>query len=191
MCCKLDRLIYRRVCKQHETLSRAASRLPFQLITLWCPPLPANFLKRELPQLSLLRRVTFCSIGCLHMTSLLWDYGSCRLQTQVYKPLFPAFISQLLDFSPYEQHIFVHNESFLCFLGLADLSIHKQHKTQASWVSATDSYGEKKSLPALQLHFARHQNHVFANNLYFALSFCSVTTHAQSAQITHRQEMSM
>ncbi len=72
-----------------------------------------------------------------------YPIGSCRPQTQVYKPLSPAFFSQFLDFSPYEQHIFVHDESSLCFLGLADLSIHKQRKNQASWVSATDSYGEK------------------------------------------------
>ncbi len=56
---------------------------------------------------------------------------------------FLRFISQFLQFSPYEQHIFIHDESSLCFLGLADLIIHKQCKTQASWVSATDSYGEK------------------------------------------------
>ncbi len=31
---------------------------------------------------------------------------------------------------------------------------------------------EKKITSALQLHFARHQNHMFANNLYSALSFC-------------------
>ncbi len=43
-----------------------------------------------------------------------------------------------------------------------DLNIHKQRKTQASWVSATDSYWEK-SLPVLLLHFARH---MFANNLF-------------------------
>ncbi len=72
---------------------------PAQRITLWCPPLPANFLKSELPQPSSLRRVTLRSIGCLHMTSLLWDSGSCRPQAQVYKPLFPAFFSQFLDFS--------------------------------------------------------------------------------------------
>ncbi len=66
------------------------------------------------------------SPSCLHMMSLLWDSGSCRLQTQVYKPFFPAFFSQFLDFSPYEQHIFIHDESSLCFLGLVDLSIHKQ-----------------------------------------------------------------
>ncbi len=98
-------------------------------ITLWCPPLPANFLKRELPQPPSLRRVTLRLIGCLHMTSLLWDSASCRPQTQVYKPLFPASFRQFLDFSPSEQHIFVHDESSLCFLGLADLSIHKQQKT--------------------------------------------------------------
>ncbi len=46
-------------------------------------------------------------------------------------------------FPPYEQHIFVHDKISLCFLRLTDLSIHKQRKTQASWVSATDSYGEK------------------------------------------------
>ncbi len=72
---------------------------PAQRITLWCPPLPANSLKKELPQPSSLRRVTLRSIGCLHMTSLLWDSGSCRPQAQVYKPLFPAFFSQFLDFS--------------------------------------------------------------------------------------------
>ncbi len=38
---------------------------------------------------------------------------------------------------------------------------------------------EKKLLPALQVHFARHQNHVFANtNLNSALSFYIVTAHA-------------
>ncbi len=141
-------------------LPRVASRLPMewqsachtrqhhvlaQRITLWCPPLSANFLKRELPQPSSLRRVTLRSIGCLHKTSLLWDSGSCRPQTQVYKPHFPVFFSQFLDFSPYEQYIFVHNERSLCFLGLVDLIIHKQHKTQAFWVSATDSYGEKNT----------------------------------------------
>ncbi len=114
-----------------------------QRITLWCPPLPANFLKRELPQPSSLCRVTLCSIGCLHMMSLQWDSGSCRPQTQVYKPLFPVFFSRFLDFSPYEQHILVHNENSLSFLGLVDLSIHKQSKTQASWVSATDSMEKK------------------------------------------------
>ncbi len=56
----------------------------------------------------------------------------------------------------YEQHIFIHDKSSLCFLGLTDLSIHKQHKTQASSVSATDSYGEK-SLPAFQLCFVPQQ----------------------------------
>ncbi len=73
---------------------------------------------------------------------------------------------------PYEQHTLIHDNISLCFLSLTDLSIHKHRKTQASWVSATDSYGEK-SLPALQLHFARHQNHVFANNLlwWFRLTF--------------------
>ncbi len=87
-----------------------ASRLPFhwlrliQRITLWCPPLPANFLKRELPQPSSLRRVTLRSIGCLQVIAV----GLRLLSTQVYKPLFPAFFSQFLDFSPYEQHIFVH-----------------------------------------------------------------------------------
>ncbi len=59
-------------------------------------------------------------------------------------------------FPPYEQHMLIHNKRSLCFLGLTDLSIHKQLKTQASWVPATDSYGEK-SLPALQLHFAPQQ----------------------------------
>ncbi len=82
--------------------------------------------------ISLAHRITLCSIGCLHMTSLLWDSGSCRPQTQIYKPLFPVFFRQFLDFSPYEHHIFVHDESSLCFLGLVDLNIHKQCKTQAS-----------------------------------------------------------
>ncbi len=54
-------------------------------------------------------------------------------------------------FPPYEQHMFIHDKRSLCFLSLTNLSIHKQLKTQASWVSATDSYGEK-SFPALQLH---------------------------------------
>ncbi len=40
---------------------------------------------------------------------------------------------------PYEQHMFIHDKRSLCFLRLIDLSIHKQRKTQASWVSATDS----------------------------------------------------
>ncbi len=62
-------------------------------------------------------------------------------------------------FPPYEQHIFVHDKSSLCFLSLTDLNIHKQRKTQASWVSATDSYGEK-SLPALQLHLPQQWRHV-------------------------------
>ncbi len=57
---------------------------------------------------------------------------------------------------PYEQHTLVHDKISLCFLRLTDLSIHKHRKTQASWVYATDSYGEK-SLPALQLHLAPQQ----------------------------------
>ncbi len=73
---------------------------------------------------------------------------------------FPAFFSQFLDLPPplppYEQHIFVHDKSSLWFLSLTNLSIHKQRKTKAFWVSATDSCGEK-SLPALQLHFAPQQ----------------------------------
>ncbi len=92
-------------------------------------PLLANFLKRDLPQPSSLHRVTSRSLGFLHMTSLLWDSGSGRPQAQVYKPLFPAFFTQFLDFSPYEQNISVHNESSSCFLVLVDLSIHKQRKT--------------------------------------------------------------
>ncbi len=51
------------------------------------------------------------------------NYFHTRPQTQVYKPLFPAFYRQFLDFSPYEQHIFVHDKSSFYFLGLADLSI--------------------------------------------------------------------
>ncbi len=81
-----------------------------------------------------------------------YPIGSSQPQTQVYKRLFTALFSQFLDFSPYEQHIFIHDKSALCFLGLVDWSIHKQCKTQASWGSAPDSYGEK-SLPALQPHF--------------------------------------
>ncbi len=54
---------------------------------------------------------------------------------------------------------FIRDKRSLCFLHLTDLSIHKQRKTQVSWVSVTDSYGEKY-LPALQLHFAHHQNRV-------------------------------
>ncbi len=57
--------------------------------------------------------------------------------------LFLQFQSISWLFPPYEQHMFVHDKSSLCFLRLTDLSIHKQHKTQASWVSATDSYGGK------------------------------------------------
>ncbi len=110
-----------------------------QRITLWCPPLPSNFLKRELPQLSSLRDASFNRLFAHDVIAV----GLRLMSTQVYKPLFPAFFSQFLDFSPNEQHIFVHDESSLCFLGLVDLSIHKQRKTQASWVSATDSYGEK------------------------------------------------
>ncbi len=49
-------------------------------------------------------------------------------------------------FPPYEQHISAHDKRSLCFLHLTDLSIHKQCKTQASWVSATDSYGENHFL---------------------------------------------
>ncbi len=45
---------------------------------------------------------------------------------------FSCVFSQFLHFPPYEQHIFVHDESSLCFLGLANLSIHNQCKTQAS-----------------------------------------------------------
>ncbi len=56
------------------------------------------------------------------------------------------------------QHMFIHDKGSLYFLRLTNLSIHKQLKTQASWVSATDSYGEK-SLPPLQWHFA-HSNDV-------------------------------
>ncbi len=66
---------------------------------------------------------------------------------------FLCFSVNFLTFSPYEQQIFVNDKSCLCFLSLTDLSIHKQRKTRASCISATDSYGEK-SLPALQLHFA-------------------------------------
>ncbi len=58
----------------------------------------------------------------------------------------------------------IHDKSSLCFLGLTDLSIHKPLKPQASRVSAIDIYGEK-SLPALQLRFTGHQNHVFATNI--------------------------
>ncbi len=67
------------------------------------------------------------------MTSLLWDSGSRRLQKQATFSCIFQSISWL--FPLWTTH---------CFLGLADLSIHKQRKTQASWVSATDSYGEKK-----------------------------------------------
>ncbi len=86
---------------------------------------------------------------------------------------------------PYEQHTLVHDKISLCFLRLTDLSIHKHRKTQASWVSATDSYGEK-SLPALQLHFARHQNHVFANNLLcWRLWGMKVWTHRWNLSFCH------
>ncbi len=72
-------------------------------------------------------------------------------------------ISWLYPF--YEQQIVIHDKRSLCFLSLTDLSTHKQRKTQASWFSATNSYGEK-SLPALQLYFTCHQNNVFVNNLF-------------------------
>ncbi len=75
------------------------------------------------------------------------------LQTQVYKPIFPAFFSQFLDFFLL---MFKDDKMSLCFLHLIDVSIHKQRKTQASWVSATDSYGEK-TLPDLT---SRHSNDV-------------------------------
>ncbi len=103
--------------------------------------------------------------------------GSCRPQTQVYKPLFPAFFSQFLDFSPYEQHIFIHDESSLCFLDLVDLSIHKQRKTQASWVSATDSYGEKKHfLPSSSI--LRVIRFTCLQTTYILLYHSAVTTYA-------------
>ncbi len=78
---------------------------------------------------------------------------------------FLRFSVNFLTFPPYEQHIFIHDKRSLCFLRLTDLNIHKPCKTQASWVSATDSYGEK-SLPALQLHFACHQNHCVCKQPY-------------------------
>ncbi len=81
-------------------------------------------------------------------------------------------ISWLLP--PYEQHIFVHDKSSLCFLGLTDLSIHKQRKTQASWVSATDSYGEKiTSCTPAEFHATAMTS--CANNLLM-ISWLSHTT---------------
>ncbi len=65
------------------------------------------------------------------------------LSTAGLQATFSCVFSQFLGFSPYEQYILIHDESSLCFHGLTDLSIQKQRKTQASWVSATDSYGEK------------------------------------------------
>ncbi len=50
--------------------------------------------------------------------------------------------------------MFKDDKMSFCFLHLIDVSIHKQRKTQASWVSATDSYGEK-TLPDL---ISRHSN---------------------------------
>ncbi len=170
-----------------------ASRLPFhwlrliQRITLWCPPLPANFLKRELPQPSSLRRVTLRSIGCLQVIAV----GLRLLSTQVYKPLFPAFFSQFLDFSPYEQHIFCTLSSSLCFLGLVDLSIHKRHKTHASWVSNTDSYGEKNHfLPSSCI--LRVFRITCLQTTYILLNHSAqLLLKSKFAQITRRQEMSM
>ncbi len=69
------------------------------------------------------------------------------LQTQVYKPLFQSN-SWLLPLMNNTLSYTIKCPCFPCFLHLTDLNIHKQLKTQASWVSATDSYGEK-SLPAL------------------------------------------
>ncbi len=106
-----------------------------------------------------------------------YPIGSCR--PQVYKPPFPVFFSQFLDFSPYEQYILVHDESSLCFHGLTDLSIQKQRKTQASWVSATDSYGEKiTSCPQAAFRatamtscannlLALNRRHAWINCIYF------------------------
>ncbi len=45
-----------------------------QRITLWCPPLPAYFLKRELPQPSPLRHVMLLSI---FLSIILLSYRSC------------------------------------------------------------------------------------------------------------------
>ncbi len=39
-----------------------------------------------------------------------------------------TFSCVFLDFSPYEQYIFVHDKSSLCFHGFTDLSLHKQRK---------------------------------------------------------------
>ncbi len=46
---------------------------------------------------------------------------------------------------------------------------------------------EKKLLPALQLHFGRHQNQVF----HSAQLPLMLTGKAKSAQITRQQEISM
>ncbi len=98
------------------------------------------------------------NILILYLILTIWTHEHYRLLPTADAGLqatFPAFFSQFLDFSPFMNNTFIHNRS-LCFLHLTDLSVHKQLYTQASWVSATDSYGEK-SLPALQLHFTPQQ----------------------------------
>ncbi len=96
---------------------------------------------------------------------------------QVYKPLF-------LDFSPYEQHIFVHDEISLCFLDLVDLSVHKQRKTQVSWVSATDSNGEKKSLLPSSC-ISRVIRITCLQTTYIPLYHSAVTAHAHRKSRVH------
>ncbi len=106
---------------------------------------------------------------------------------QVYKPLF-------LDFSPYEQHIFVHDEISLCFLDLVDLSIHKQRKTQASWVSATDSNGENNHFCPPAAFRASSESHVCKQPIFRSIILLlplTLTGKAESTQITRSQEMSM
>ncbi len=147
-----------------------------QWITLWCPPLPANFLKRELPQPSSLSRVTLHSVGCLHMTSLLWDSGSCRPQTQVYKPLFQS-ISWLF---PLMNSTCPYTMKALCVFSVWSIwaFINSAKHRHLEFLLLIPSYGEKNHFLPSSCILARHQNHVFANNLYSTLSLCPVTAHA-------------
>ncbi len=105
-----------------------------------------------------------------------YPIGSSWPQTQVYEPLFPAFFSQFLDFSLLVNNTFAYMIKGPCVFSVLPIwafinNAKHRHLDVSDSVSATDSNGEK-SLPALQLHFAHHQIHVFANNLWcFKFSF--------------------
>ncbi len=157
-----------------------------QRITLWCPPLPSNFLKRELPQLSSLRDASFNRLFAHDVIAV----GLRLLLTQVYKPLFPAFSVNFLTF-PLMNNTFSYMMKAPCVFSVWSIyafinSAKHRHLEFLLLISM-----EKKSLPALQLLFERHQNHVFANNLYSAQVLLMLTGKAKSTQITHSQEMSM